>query len=136
MKAPDWLDPMAEREFSRVYKELGRDKIKEVDLSLLADYAQAYADCVGLKERIFGKHGNHTKQRTQGEGLTLEGPKGGEYLNPVYVALMNRRDNLAQLRRDLYFTPKSRSEKKPLSKSKGRSLMDKIDNDTADEENS
>lgn len=107
--SPDWLDKDAKTEFARILKELGPN-IQVVDLSVLSDYAQAYSDVIKFQAMV------------DIEGIKLEGSKGGEYLNPTVTLLMNRREGLARLRRDLGFTPTSRKVK-PTRGAKGLSEL-------------
>jgi phage terminase small subunit len=91
-------DPEAKREYVRVVQLLG-EKLDERDRSLLCEYALIHAEIQELRVAV------------DLEGRVLVGPKGGSYLNPTVNLLISRQGHLAQLRRDLYFTPKSRIEK-------------------------
>ncbi len=91
-------DPQAKAEFIRVVLLLG-DKVDKRDVSLLADYAKVYSEIIDLRTDIGV------------EGRVLVGAKGGSYLNPLVNLLSGKESLIAQLRRDLYFTPKSRIEK-------------------------
>lgn len=110
LTAPDWLDADAKKEFARIQKELGSN-IHAVDLSVLSDYAQAYSDVMKFQVMV------------DIEGIKLTGLKGGEYLNPTVTLLMNRREGLARLRRDLGFTPTSRKVKATSSSKTLASLL-------------
>lgn len=99
----------AEREYQRVRKALGVD-IKQVDESLLRDYAITHAEIIQLRSIVLN------------EGIKLVGIKGGEYLNPTVNVLMHKQSHLAALRRDLFFTPKSRADK-IKTKSKAASIL-------------
>lgn len=119
MPVPPYVtDPVAITEFKRCCKELGR--ITQMDLSLLADYSNTFAQCIKLQKDA------------DKEGYKLMGPKGGEYLNPTVTLLMHKQGLLKELRRDLFFTPKSRTEKPPKGESKVRTLIDDINDDSKD----
>lgn len=78
------------------------------DISLLMDYCITHAEILDLRVRV-------------GSDEMLMGVKGGCYMNPLLTVMMNRQAHLSALRRDLYFTPKSRIEKQSkgtLSKAK------------------
>ena len=112
-------DGIAREEYIRVVRTLG-NKLTPVDRSLLADYAITYADVIRLSEEV------------ETEGHKLTGPKGGEYLNPTTTLVMHKQSLLASLRRDLFFTPKSRGEKsKPTGKA--MSIKDALNVDDDDE---
>lgn len=98
-------------EWNRVTKELN-GKLSELDRSLLVDYCNCYINCIDLRDKV-------------GDNLTLVGPKGGEYMNPLVSILMHEQNFLAQLRRDLYFTPKSRQEKRGRT-GKGASILESL----------
>lgn len=107
-------DPLAIAEFNRCLKHLGR--LTPMDRSLLADYCNVFAECINLQKIV------------DEEGYKLTGPKGGEYLNPTVTLLMHKQGLISQLRRDLFFTPKSRGEKaKPTGKA--LSILEQINND-------
>ncbi len=92
-----------------------------MDISLIADYAITHAEIIRLREFVAM------------EGLTLIGAKGGEYTNPKQNILSGQMAHIAQLRRDLYFTPKSRAEKqKPQGKA--QSILDALRNQDDDED--
>jgi P27 family predicted phage terminase small subunit len=95
IQAPDYLNDEARVEFTRVVKLLGK-AASELDLSVIADYAQAHADC------------NEMSIAVRFEGDVLTSDKGNSYANPRTNILMGRRKDLERLRRDLGFTPASR----------------------------
>lgn len=96
LEPPRRLDPAAKKEFQRVVSELQGSGIMSVDLSLLADYAQAEADVARLEKAM------------RKEKPVLTSDKGNAYVNPLVGVLSARRTSLAQLRRDLGFTPRTR----------------------------
>lgn len=111
-------NPEAKIEYCRVIKLL-EGKLDERDRSLLISYSLTHAEIIALRLEI-----------EMTGGRMLEGPKGGMYINPVYNMLISREGQLAQLRRDLYFTPKSRIEKQnKATLSKARSIRDNIQKD-------
>jgi P27 family predicted phage terminase small subunit len=112
--APGYIrnDDMALEEFTRVVRELG-GVLRPVDVSLLASYALAHAECIRVREAC------------QGEDYVKEGMKGGTYVNPIFNLLTQKENTLASLRRDLYFTPKSRAEK-TAPKGKATGILDKL----------
>lgn len=116
MPLPAYVDdPVAIAEFKRCVKDLGR--LTPQDASLLADYANTFAQCIKLQKDV------------DKEGYKLVGPKGGEYLNPSVTLLMHKQGLLKELRRDLFFTPKSRTEKPPKPIGKVVTLLEDINND-------
>jgi phage terminase small subunit len=107
----------AKKEFLRVMQILD-GKLDGRDQSLLVDYALTHAEIMELRVCVAS------------EGRVLEGPKGGAYLNPTVNLLISRQGHLGQLRRDLYFTPKSRIEKQhKAALSKGRAIRDSLAQD-------
>jgi P27 family predicted phage terminase small subunit len=109
----------ATQEYIRILKQLD-GKIGPLDESLLVDYANTHAEVIELTDDV----------RIQGR--TLTGPKGGEYINPTMNLLISRQSHLAALRRDLFFTPRSRGEKaKPQGKA--QSILDKLMEDDGEE---
>lgn len=96
----------AREEFIRILRLLD-GKVNAFDESLIVDYANTHGDVIKLKEEVAM------------QGYTLEGVKGGNYINPTVNILISRQSHLAALRRDLFFTPRSRGEK---SKPTGRAL--------------
>lgn len=103
----------AHAEFVRIVTELD-GKLKGQDLSLISDYCLLHADCIKLTEEC------------EGEPFTCMSEKGGSYVNPIHNVLSGKRAALAQLRRDLYFTPKSRAEKAPKSAAKGERIVERV----------
>jgi len=94
-------------EFDRIVCEL-KGQIRQVDLSLIIHYVILHHDCIIIQEAADASE------------FALEGAKGGSYTNPLQNLLVSKQNSLAQLRRDLYFTPRSRAEKtKPSGKAKG-----------------
>jgi P27 family predicted phage terminase small subunit len=113
VEMPNWLtDWKARAEFKRVVAILGQN-VGALDQSLLADYAATYAHCQDLEDAW------------RKMGTVLMSAKGGAYPNPVYSQWQGMCGHLANLRRDLFFTPKSRGEKKK-SQSKAQTLLDRI----------
>mgnify|MGYP000224021729 CR=1 FL=1 len=110
---PRWLvDQVARKEFRRCAKDLV-GVVNDLDLSLLADYSQAFSDVISLTKIV------------EDEGYTLTSPKtGGKYVNPTANLLVGRRRELAALRKDLTFTPRSRGDKAGAKKKGG--IRDKI----------
>lgn len=108
---PELTKQWAIYEYKRIMTVLG-DKADALDHSLLVDYAQTYSDILDLKSLV------------DQEGLKLVSTKGGEYINPTWNMLVSRQSHMAALRRDLYFTPKSRAEKR---KKAGLSARDSLD---------
>lgn len=105
----------AKLEYCRVVRLL-KGKLDERDRSLLVSYALTHSEIIELRIEIDSTGGR-----------MLEGPKGGMYINPMYNMLISRESQLAQLRRDLYFTPKSRIEKQTKGTlSKARSIRENI----------
>lgn len=113
-EAPYVTDPWAIHEYRRVTTALG-NKANELDMSLLIEYAQTFADTVNLRTQV------------EEEGVKLIGAKGGEYINPTVGLLSSRLQHLAQLRRDLYFTPRSRIERVNKTKSKAGDILAALD---------
>ena len=109
VEAGEYAEP-AKAEWLRIVAIMG-DKIDKRDRSLLIDYCLTHAEVIALRRTV------------QFEGHKLVGPKGGEYINPTVNLLISRQTHLASLRRDLYFTPKSRIEKQAKSLSKGKSIV-------------
>ncbi len=111
--APSWLsDIRARTEYIRIVKELGGN-LKQVDISLIADYAKSFARIFVLEEKVL-EH-----------GATSVSSKGAEYVGPWMTMLMAERTHLATLRRDLFFTPKSRGTgSQPTGKAKG--ILDRL----------
>ena len=103
----------AKREYLRVCGLLD-GKMDERDRSLLVDYALTHAEIITLRASV------------DIEGYTCIGEKGGSYVNPTVNVMTSRITHLSQLRRDLYFTPRSRIEKKTNPKSKSASIRDNI----------
>lgn len=101
---PDYVkNKDARREFVRVVNEIGMDKLRPVDISLLLEYAIMHGDIIELMDEV------------RVEGYMLVSAKGGAYVNPKQNVLSSKQAHLAQLRRDLYFTPRSRVEKGRLN---------------------
>lgn len=113
-------DGEAKLEWIRVVQALA-DKVDRRDISLLTDYCLTHSEIKELRLSVAT------------EGRTLEGPKGGMYINPTVNLLISRQSHISQLRRDLYFTPKSRIEKQSKTAAKGNSIRDSILN-SMDEE--
>lgn len=110
---PSWLkDWEARLEFKRVVDILGQNATL-LDQSLLADYASTYAEVLDL-ERLL-----------KDEDRVLWGAKGGAYTNPLVNQIASAKGHLSNLRRDLFFTPKSRGEKKK-TQTKAKSLLERI----------
>ncbi len=105
-------DRWAIHEYHRVC-DLLQGKIKDEDHSLLIDYAQTYSDVIQLRAETQNCH-------------TLTSDKGNSYINPTVNLLISRQSHLAALRRDLYFTPKSRVDKIGKSKKKAMDLLDDL----------
>lgn len=113
VEMPPWLNDVdAKFEFRRVVAILGQN-VKPEDQSLLGDYAMAHANVLDLRRCCLGA------QRI------LLGAKGGAFTNPIFQQLAGAESHLATLRRDLFFTPKSRGEKKK-TQLKAKSLIDRI----------
>lgn len=106
------VDRWAIFEYHRICDLLGA-KIKDEDHSLLIDYAQTYSDVIQLRAKCQDKP-------------TLTSDKGNEYINPTVNLLISRQSHLAALRRDLYFTPKSRVDKIGKSKKKATDILDAL----------
>jgi len=105
----------AREEYIRIAKHLDGE-VSVVDESLLIDYANTHAEVLELQDAV------------DLEGRKLTGPKGGEYINPTYNLMISRQSHLAALRRDLFFTPRSRGEKaKPDGKA--MSIWEKLNKD-------
>lgn len=117
MSLPSWAatDALAKEEFVRLKQIIG-DRLSPVDRSLVVDYCTLTAEIRRLQEMV------------EEEGHKLTGPKGGEYLNPTVTLLMQKQSLLANLRRDLFFTPRSRGEKAKPS-GKALSIREKLDVD-------
>lgn len=123
LSLPAWVvDPEARAEYKRLIQILGKN-ITPVDRSLLVDYCVLHGQILELQNAV------------DIEGHKLSGPKGGEYLNPTATFLMQKQSLLAALRRDLFFTPRSRGEKaKP--KGKALSIAESLDVAVSDDETS
>lgn len=108
----------AKDEWIRITTILG-DKADGRDRSLLEDYCLTHALVRSLRQRV------------DDEGYTLESPKtGSSYTNPTVNTLTSMQGHLAALRRDLYFTPKSRIEKQTkATMSKSKSIKDSLNED-------
>lgn len=111
IKPPSHLDVEARAEWERITPHIEANCLP-VDLSLLSDYCRLHSSVVAL-----------ANQETQ-EGIKIMGPNGAECLNPTTKLLNERTNRLALLRRDLYFTPKSRAEK--LNTRKGKDPIDDL----------
>jgi P27 family predicted phage terminase small subunit len=81
IQAPDYLNDEARVEFTRVVKLLGK-AASELDLSVIADYAQAHADC------------NEMSIAVRFEGDVLTSDKGNSYANPRTNILMGHAKTL------------------------------------------
>ena len=113
--------PEAKAELVRVLKLL-HGKVDDRDKSLLIDYAMTHAEIINLRMLI-------------GDDYTLTGAKGGEYTNPLVNIMAGKQSHLASLRRDLYFTPKTRVEKKNnATKTKTQGIRDTLDKGGDDDE--
>lgn len=107
-------------EYKRVIALL-EGRLDERDRSLLSDYAITHSEIIELRTLV------------SRQGRMFEGTKGGYYINPIVNLLSSRQAHIAQLRRDLYFTPKSRIEKQAkATQAKGTTVRDKLDNDEND----
>lgn len=97
--APDWLCDDARAEYDRITDILlaSGDGLALVDMSVLASYAQAYADVkrITLIVRL--------------EGETLMSDKGNTYLNPSLTALSMAHNRLSKYAAKLGFSPSDRS---------------------------
>lgn len=107
------VDINARAEYMRITKLLG-DKVNKFDLSLLIDYCITHGEIIKLRSVCTN------------EGEVLVGPKGGTYINPRTNILLSKISHLSSLRRDLFFTPKSRADKvgKP---NKAKSMLASLD---------
>lgn len=91
LEAPDWISEEAQGEFARVVDALG-DAIKPQHLSLLADYAQCYADIKELTIRV------------REEGTTILNLESGVLKqNPNASLLQSKLQLMRQLRCSLGF---------------------------------
>jgi P27 family predicted phage terminase small subunit len=96
--APAWLDATAKAEYERAVTELASipDHIQQVDLAVLATYAQAYSDVCRLTKAV------------RREGDTVKSSKGTAYLNPKSIALASAHKRLQQASAKLGFSPVDR----------------------------
>ncbi len=108
---PELASKWAIYEYKRIVIALN-EKISALDHSLLVDYAQTYSDILDLRSMV------------EQEGMKLISEKGGEYINPTLNILISRQSHMAALRRDLYFTPKSRVEKQGKVRKGAKALLD------------
>lgn len=111
---PELQDAWAAYEYKRVTGLLGKS-LKPQDHSLLIDYAQTYSDVIQLRADV------------KLQGHTLVSDKGNAYINPTTNLLISRESHLAALRRDLYFTPKSRVDKQKSTKQTALEALDHDD---------
>ena len=100
----------AKQEWVRIHNLLA-DKLDVRDHSLLIDYCLTFAEIIELRDTVAI------------EGRTLTSDKGGSYINPTMNLLISRQSHMASLRRDLYFTPKSRIEKQNKARSRGQAIL-------------
>ena len=105
-------NPEAIAEFTRITGLLTGEK-KQIDLSLLVDFAITHGEILKLRSVI----------ANEGEVLVSE-KTGSYYTNPRVNILANKVSHLSKLREDLLFTPKSRKDKieKPKKKTLAESL--------------
>ncbi len=96
---PAYLDAFARREYRRVTALLGAvpNHLQQVDMSVLATYAQAYSDVCRLTKEV----------RVEGETLVSE-LKGTSYLNPKCSALSAAHNRLRESAAKLAFSPLDR----------------------------
>lgn len=97
LEPPNWLDEDAKMHFTEMLR-LMDSAAMEIDLSIIADYAQAQSDV----ERLTAE------TRFEGEVVTTE--KGGFYISPKVTMLMARRKDLMMLRTQLKITPQARQQ--------------------------
>jgi len=96
--APRWLDASARAEYRRVVREIEHGKGgQQVDMALLATYAQAWSDVRRLTLVV----------RKEGETLTSD--KGNAYMNPNVNALSMKQKTLLAAAAKLGFSPQDRA---------------------------
>lgn len=95
LEPPDWLTDEAKTVFRQTAEALGPQGLP-TDSSILAEFAQAQADCEAwtIETRFCGE--------------VLVSDKGNHYTNPLYTNLQARRKDLERYRDDLGMTPKAR----------------------------
>ena len=70
--APEWLDEVAQEEFNRVVKEVGKIELFDnLDLSMLAVYADSYSKYIQCVQSI------------NTDGLVIYGENGKTFCNPL-----------------------------------------------------
>lgn len=105
------LTKEAQKEFNRIINVIGEDNFDPKDLSLLYDYAILFDEC------------NKVEEEVRKEGEIIMTTNGNPYINPRANLLINKKERLARLRRDLGFTPKERQDKNTGKKGNLASLL-------------
>jgi|SRR5699024_7762853 len=94
VKAPDWLDDIAKREFERVAKLLlDVELINEADVAHLALYCDAYSQYVGYKEEV------------ENTGLWID-----DKPNPFIIRMRDAATQVRQFASDLGLSPQARAK--------------------------
>lgn len=93
------LRDLAKAEFSRLVETIGEDNVNPLDLNALYEYACLFAEIV------------ETEKLVEAEGEIIYSDRGAPYLNPRMGILLNRKERMARLRRDLNLVPKARMDK-------------------------
>ena len=97
-RPPAWLDASGRTEYRRAAREIAHaNGGQQMDMALLATYAQAYSDVRRLTLAV----------RKEGETLTSD--KGNVYLNPNATLLSMRQKTLMAAASKLAFSPSDRA---------------------------
>jgi P27 family predicted phage terminase small subunit len=97
-KPPAWLDQCGRMEYRRAVREIGHaNGGQQMDMALLATYAQAYSDVRRLTMVV------------RKEGETLMSDKGNVYMNPNCNALSMAKKTLMAAAAKLAFSPSDRA---------------------------
>ena len=93
VSAPEWLDDTAKSIFTDTIEASRESTLKQLDLPLLATYAQTYATIIEVSEKL------------QKQGITL---KDGR-VNPLFRVFNMQTKNLKELSTELGISPSARA---------------------------
>lgn len=94
VRAPNWLDEVAKREFKRVAELLLEvELINEADIAHLALYCDAYSQYIGYKEEV------------ENTGLWIDGKP-----NPFIIRMRDAATQVRQFASDLGLSPQARAK--------------------------